>query len=363
MPDVTIKTGDDLKLLNGTSDVRAVFKTGVITVPDKFALKDCKNLTLDGSTAPKGRVCLTGWPLQILDCTGFTAQHVTFQIFRPRNLTPDKYETWWSSPRFIATKPDSVRDVRLIRCEPRGNTDEIAFWADYVPANGAARVVGRGVTVEDSVFGGSITGLTPGRERHNFGLMLDGVSDVQIRRCLFARNNRRSIQQRGTNCLIEHCYFISYGTMAVGLHVGTSADIRHCTFQPTGMTPGNRPAPIKAVEGTLTAFGAAARREFGTSLIRVRIENCTEQVAGRHKLPKTDWNLWGWNDIDPTTNAPFEDTVQHWGGLPKWYTASPLDLGKVGAQDTLTKALITAVKAGEVPWLGDTPAIPTTDYL
>lgn len=362
MRDVFISSGSDLAQLNGASDVRAVFRSGIVYVPNNFTLRNCKNVFLDGTTAPKGRVCLTGWPLQVIDSNGFEAKKVCFHVNRPTSMPAELYEKWWSSPRFLSTRENASSDVRLTFCETRGNTDEIAFYGDYVPVQGRSQRWGKNVVIEDCLIGPSVINRTPSRKNHNFGLMPDGVDDVQIRRCLFVGHNRRSVQQRGARCLIEHCHFFSYGTMAVGFHAGTSAEVYDCVFQPTAMTPSARPFPIKAVEGTIPAFAEACKNEWPSeSLIHCKIDQCKEIGSPKHLNPRDNWNLWGWNDLSPT-GVPYEDTMRHWGGLPSLRTQNSIDLQQIGVQDQMTKGILTSLSVGQYAWLNDVPVPKPSDY-
>lgn len=347
MKTITITKPSDIAALNGATDTKVVFSIGIVPLAALTVLKNLRNVVFEGSASPKGRVAFTGWPLQFIDCQDVTINKVAFHMERS-TLPPANVESWWSSPRFLASVPYGLKNITLTNCDFRYSTDEIAFFHTDVWPYGKQPVI-KGLKIGQCLFGPSLRGLVPARLNHNFGLMVDGAEEVQIRQCVFTGNNRRNPQVRGKNVLIEDCLMLGYGTMAIGIHAGSSVDVQHCTFWPTAQTTQNRPSPVKAVEGTVNAFGS--------DLIQIAIQKSKEIGTTKHQDPKTDLNLWG--------NSGETMPVQLWDGLPAFRNPVAIDMltTQVGVLDTLSKQIYKEIGQGSVPWRDKSTPIVRADYM
>jgi len=344
---VTITKASDLAALNGAVDTDVIFATGIVDLPSLTVLKGLRNVAFYGNRSPKGRVAITGFPLQFIDCENVSIDRVAFHMERSK-LPAAQVESWWSSPRFLASIPYGLKNISLTNCDFRYSTDEIAFFHTDVWPYGKLPVI-QGLKIEGCLFGPSLRGLVPARLNHNFGLMVDGAEDVQIRQCVFAGNNRRNPQVRGKNILVEDCLMLGYGTMAIGIHAGSSVDVQRCTFWPTAQTTQNRPSPVKAVEGTVNAFGS--------DMIQLCIQKSREIGSAKHQDPKTDLNLWG--------NSGETMPVQLWDGLPALRNPVAIDMltTQVGVLDTLSKQIYKEIGQGSVPWRDKSTPIARADYI
>lgn len=347
MKTVTITKASDLAALNGAVDTAVTFAIGIVDLPALTVLKGLRNVSFQGKQSPKKRVAITGFPLQFIDCENISIDSVAFHMERSK-LPAAQVESWWSSPRFLASVPYGLKNISLTNCDFRYSTDEIAFFHTDVWSYGKLPVI-KGLKIEDCLFGPSLRGMIPARLNHNFSLMVDGAEDVQIRRCVFTGSNRRNPQVRGKNILIEDCLMVGYGTMAIGVHAGSSVDIQRCTFVPTAQTTQNRPPAVKAVEGTVSAFGA--------DMIQICIQGSKEIGSTKHVSPKTDLNLWGSGDE--------ELPVQLWKGLPA--LRSPVAVAmltrQVGVLDTLSKQIYKEIGQGSVPWRDNSTPVVKADYM
>ena len=223
----TIVVRNIIDFLSITSNSIVHFESGFLQLPEPtpfgaVVFRNLENVIFKGGMSPKKRVCLSGYPIQFIDCKNLTFEKIAFRLTRPPGKDPARYEKWWSSPRFLSTTANATTDITFIQCSFSGNTDEIAIR----PADGVdlTTLAASRIAFDRCVFGRSLMNHDPVRgQNHNFGLAATRVDRLVVFKSIFGGHHRRLIQLQGKGCKVGRCLFVDGGTMFVGLHAGSEA--------------------------------------------------------------------------------------------------------------------------------------------
>lgn len=342
---------------------RLVFKRNKITLPPTgVTLRNVRDLYLDGFTAPRGRLLITGGRLTILGGENVTLTRIGLRsrrLFQP--MPPglfDTYERSWKPLAIAAETPMSpCKNITLRECSFSGHTDEI----EVGPANHTqwftswmGRNAAIGVTFDRCIIGPSFTNtgetilnntkrlaFLRERERHNMGLSAVCCDDVLITKCLFVGHNRRSPQLQATHARVEHCVMNNWGTMCIGVHAGSNVQINACHFLRGPQTPRSEKA-ISLVEQTFTSpFG-----KLGPATIAIPPNNL-EFNAYRVAI-RSGWHLWA----EPTTTQGTQWIAADAGMVQRRPINEIID--EAGCGDALDQAIQATLRNSKhVPWMTD----------
>lgn len=337
MKTIVVRTVQDF--LGITSDSIVEFSASYFNLPPSagksvVAFHGLKNVVFRGAGSPRGRVCLTGSPIQFVNCSRLVFERIAFRLTRSTSLPPERYEKWWSSPRLLSTSQNATSDISFSRCSFSGNTDEIAVR--LADGDLATILAATNIRFDRCVFGRSITSLSPGRGNHNFGLAASRVDGLSVFKCIFSGHNRRLIQLQGKTALISRCLFVDAGTMFIGLHTGSQARVVNNLFVRGTHTPA-RIGFVAPVGGT----SLSEYKTLGTS-IDLSIDNLTQWQPDDQPL---QFNV---SKIQVPVLSPARTTE--------------IESGGIGVGDTIDKNLGRMINSRTTSWVADEPIV-VSDYL
>ena len=347
---LNVRDEDDLQLLNTETyrqNTIVVFETGVLKLTSDVYIRNAREIYVLGNTAPGGKVLFRGHGRFIIqDSQHVLVKNVAIRLERYPGATSYKYERAHNSPKVLSSVPASrCMNIAFHGCSFAGNTDEIdcgplnhagwfATWKDLPAVDG--------LTFRDCMVGPSFRGYYSGRDRHNFGIATTAVSNCSYVRCVFAGHNRRAFQHQGPGLRADSIITAGYGTMAIGLHAGTTADIRRFRAIPFSTTPADRPSPIRVVTGTkdYTQWD----QEIGLYLEDVS-EIC--QVP-KHQNPGQGWDLVG--EYDEGITVQLIDAMGDIAGVP----VEPMTLLDIaGVRDAIDDRVSDKISDSTMPWIYD----------
>lgn len=302
-------------------------------------------------------VTITGGRFTLLDCSDVYLYKLGFRSQRLKTIPEGLYETYersWKPLAVHATAPGNSQRITLKHCSFSGHTDEIeigpADHADWF-ANHMGTPAVSDVLIDQCVVGPSFmnTGATikdkatraaflMKREFHNHGLAATCVENMTIKRTLFCGNNRRSPQIAGTGVKLERCIVNNWGTMAVGIHAGSSVSINACKFL---RGPRSKSLPVAMVVGTMDSpFGVLGRASVGIT------KNSIEYGEGFGAIRK-GWELWPSTPPDQWKKATVAGSVLRPEPMAE-------TLAQIGCGDGLDVAIGAALNGHRhIPWVDD----------
>lgn len=286
---------------------RVEFKVNRVTLPPTgLILRAARDVVMAGETAPLGRLLMTGGRLTLSSCEAVTISKVGFRSQRPTVPLPaglfDTYERSWKPLAIHGETPGTPsRNIKLQECSLSGHTDEIeagpmdhATW--FSRWMGAPAVVG--LTFDRCLFGPSFinTGATISnaqkraaflaeRQFHNMSISAVCCEDVAFTGCVFVGANRRSPQLGAKRVGLAHCVVDDWGSMCVGLHAGSEAEINACHFIRGPHTHPKERAVSFVEETWKSPFAVLGPVQLAIT------SNCTEYRSDFGVL-RRGWDIW-----------------------------------------------------------------------